>query len=96
MRGSRERRHALAQRRHLGPASCASSQVAADRRVVLFVQGAEDVLGETLPDALTRRHGAPSAIDSRSLSRAVRIRVFAVPTGIPSSSATSVLVLPPK
>ena len=37
-----------------------------------------------------------SCIDSRSLRSAVRIRVFAVPRGMPSSSATSALVLPPK
>jgi hypothetical protein len=100
--GGGQRAHALAERRHLDAASSASAEVAPHLAVHARVERAEQMFGELVSNVLAPHGSTPaspradSCIASRSFSNAVRILVLAVPTGIPSSSATSALVFPPK
>ena len=98
MRRLREEREPLPEARELGAARRATAQVPADPRFLRLRQRGEQVVQELVAN-LGAAHGSASRsadIASRSRSSAAWIRVFAVPSGIPSISATSAVVRPPK
>ena len=95
VRRPREGGDAVGESGHLPAATGAAADVPADLEVLRTLQRAEQMLRQELAHLVTR-HVRSSAIVSRRRRSAVRIRVLAVPIGMPSSSATSALVLPPK
>ena len=101
--GRPEHAQAVLQRLQLPTAGGTPPEVSTDDEVVGLRRRPEGELREEGTDVVTRRHGPPPLVDSMSAARssrrrnsAARIRVFAVPTGMPSRSEISALVLPPR
>ena len=89
-RGQRQRQH-LGDQAGIGDqllALRAGRQVLLECREVCGIEGAQGISAGEVGELLVRAHGVPSVprVD-RSFWRAVRIRVFTVPSGSPSRSA---------
>ena len=94
--GEPERRRRLSEIRGLLAASGAPVQMTLDPRAIVDGQHPDRELREELPNVEAGHGRSLSWFARRTLMSAVRSRVFTVPSGIPSASAISRAVSPPK